>query len=400
MARTKKWSKESIKEYMIIAAGVLLILEMMLYTCVATQPNQGKSQEGPLSVIRELGTSSTDRENSAVHKNKEPGDEKNKKTEEKADTAIHVEKVDSGINTRDTHAPLDMNAPDEHSNSSFTEEEKEMDDVPYQTYHVVDMLRTACGKDKDTLKEMESAACLAYKLVTENNEELLAIKKKYTEYSCDYNLDCEKTDVLKEKIKTYYRNPNNITRIPKDEDAEYEKEMKEIDTLYEKICDAKEDKERALDEYIKAGKDGIEIEKNSNISGEDTLKHYSHAIEEEKALLSTIKYDLKLFKTIYNRDQLLYLVKGKEKWYYIEDENKTELLDEILKLHENRIEYLYNGINRLEDMFSIQKNALYIAEEVYSAYKAHYMATYMYKKEKKLRKYIPSGFQSPLETWV
>ncbi|KAI5139824.1 hypothetical protein NEAUS07_2638, partial [Nematocida ausubeli] len=49
---------------------------------------------------------------------------------------------------------------------------------------------------------------------------------------------------------------------------------------------------------------------------------------------------------------------------------------------------------------SIQKNAIYIAEEVYSAYKAHYMATYMYIKEKELRKYIPSGFQSPLETSV
>ncbi|KAI5152766.1 hypothetical protein NEAUS05_2767, partial [Nematocida ausubeli] len=35
-----------------------------------------------------------------------------------------------------------------------------------------------------------------------------------------------------------------------------------------------------------------------------------------------------------------------------------------------------------------------------SAYKAHYMATYMYTKEEELREYISSGFQSPLETSV
>ncbi|EHY66944.1 hypothetical protein NERG_00584 [Nematocida ausubeli] len=352
-------------------------------------------------MIDESGTSSTYSENSAVHENKEPRDGGSKEAEEKAGAVIPIVQLDAAINMNGTSTSLGMNAPDEQSNSSSTKEEKEeVYAVTDQTHYIVDMLKTACSKKRDTLEEMKVAACLAYEFVTKNNKELQSIKEKYTKYSCDYNLDCKKTDVLKEKIETYYRNTNNITRIPEGKDAEYEKEMKEIGTLYEKICDAKEDKQTALDEYIKAGKDGIEIEKNSNISGEDTLKHYSHAIEEEKALLSTIKYDLKLFKIIYNRDQLLYLVKGKEKWYYIEDENKTELLDEILKLHENRIEYLYNGINRLEDMFSIQKNALYIAEEVYSAYKAHYMATYMYKKEKELRKYIPSGFQSPLETWV
>ncbi|KAI5151817.1 hypothetical protein NEAUS04_2660, partial [Nematocida ausubeli] len=284
--------------------------------------------------------------------------------------------------------------------SSTKEEKEEVYAVTDQTHCIVDMLKTACSKKRDTLEEMEGAACLAYEFVTKNNKELQSIKEKYTKYSCDYNLDCKKTDVLKEKIETYYRNPNNITRIPKDEDAEYEAEMKEIGTLYEKICDAKEDKQTALDEYIEAGKDGIEIEKNSNISGEDTLKHYSHAIEEEKALLSTIEYDLKLFKIIYNRDQLLYLVRRKERWYYIEDENKTKLLDEIVELHKNCIEHRLIEINRLVDMFSIQKNALYIAEEVYSAYKAHYMATYMYTKEEELREYIPSRFQSPLETSV
>ncbi|KAI5140761.1 hypothetical protein NEAUS07_2741, partial [Nematocida ausubeli] len=294
---------------------------------------------------------------------------------------IPVEQLNDRIGAEHTSTSLDMYASDKQSNSSSTKEEKEVYAVTDQTHYIVDMLRTACSKKRDTLEEMKGAACLAYEFVTKNNEELLRIKEKYTKYSCDYNLYYEKTDVLKEKIKTYYRNPNNRTRIPKDEDAEYEAEMKEIGTLYEKICDAKEDKERALDEYIKAGKDGIELEKNSNISGEDTLKHYSHAIEEEKALLSIIKYDLKLFKTTYDRDQLLYLVRRKERWYYIEDENKTKLLDEIVELHKNCIEHLLIEINRLVDMFSIQKNALYIAEEVYSAYKAHYMATYMYTKE-------------------
>ncbi|EHY64215.1 hypothetical protein NERG_02739, partial [Nematocida ausubeli] len=338
---------------------------------------------GALGVISKPETFSTYSENSAVYENREPGDGGSKE----AGTTIPFEQLDDIIDAEHTSTSLDMYASDEQSNSSSTKEEKEVYAVTDQTHCIVDMLRAACSKKRDTLEEMKVAACLAYEFVTKNSEELQSIKKKYTEYSCDYNLDCEKTDVLKEKIKTYYRNPNNRTRIPKDEDAEYEAEMKEIDALYEKICDAKEDKERALDEYIKAGKDGIEIEKNSNISGEDTLKHYSHAIEEEKALLSTIEYDLKLFKIIYNRDQLLYLVRRKERWYYIEDENKTKLLDEIVELHKNCIEHLLIEINRLVDMFSIQKNALYIAEEVYSAYKAHYMATYMYKKEKELRKY-------------
>ncbi|KFG26927.1 uncharacterized protein NESG_01083, partial [Nematocida ausubeli] len=282
MASTKKSSKESIKEYVIMVARVLLILSMVLYTCVIASPNRDKSQEGALGVISELKTSSTDQENSAVYENREPGEEGSKE----AGTPIPVEQLDSAINMNGTSTSLDMYAPDEHSNSSSTKEEKEeVYAVTDQTHYIVDMLKTACSKKRDTLEEMEGAARLAYEFVTKNNEELQSIKEKYTKYSCDYNLDCKKTDVLKEKIESYYRNPNNITRIPKDENAEYEAEMKEIDALYEKICDAKEDKERALDEYIEAGMVGIDLEKNSNISGEDTLKHYSHAIEEEKALL-------------------------------------------------------------------------------------------------------------------
>ncbi|KAI5163647.1 hypothetical protein NEAUS03_2360 [Nematocida ausubeli] len=399
MASTKKSSKESIKEYAIIAAAVLLILSMVLYTCVDTQPNQGKSQEDPSSAMREPGTSSTDRENSAVHENKEPGDGGSREVEEKVGTAIPVEQFDSTINTRDTNAPLDMNAPDEHSNS-YAKEGKEVSAVADQTHYVVDMLRTVYGKERDTLEEMKSAACLAYKLVTENNEDLLNIKKKYDKYRDGSNLDRENISVLKEKIETYYRNSNDITRIPEGEDAEYDTKMKEIDGLYKKICDAEEDKKRALDEYIEAGMDGMKLEKNSNRSREDTLKHYSHAVEEENKMLSTIKCKLKLFKTIFDRDQVLYLVRGKEKWRYQKDENKTELLDEILKLHESYIEYLYNGINKLEDMPSIQKDVISAAEQVYSAYKAFDIAACKYKKEKELRKYISSGFQFRLETQV
>ncbi|KAI5164169.1 hypothetical protein NEAUS03_2442, partial [Nematocida ausubeli] len=111
MASTKKLSKESIKEYMIIASGVLLILSMVLYACVATQPNQGKSQEEPLSMIGELEKSSIDPENSAVHENREPGGGGSKEAEEKADTVIPVVQLDSAINMRGTCAPLGTYAP-------------------------------------------------------------------------------------------------------------------------------------------------------------------------------------------------------------------------------------------------------------------------------------------------
>ncbi|KAI5139104.1 hypothetical protein NEAUS04_2634, partial [Nematocida ausubeli] len=223
MASTKKSSKESIKEYVIIAAGVLVILSMVLYTCVSTSPTRDKSQEGPLSVISEPETSFADPENSAVYKNREPSEEGSKE----AGTTIPFEQLDDRIGAEHTSTSLDMYAPDEHSNSSSTKEGKEeVYAVTDQIHYIVDMLKTACSKKRDTLEEMEGAACLAYEFVTKNNEELLRIKKKYNEYSYDYNLDCKKTDVLKEKIETYYRNPNNITRIPKDEDAEYEAEMK------------------------------------------------------------------------------------------------------------------------------------------------------------------------------
>ncbi|KAI5167049.1 hypothetical protein NEAUS04_2642, partial [Nematocida ausubeli] len=82
MTREKKSSKESIKEYVIMVARVLLILEMMLYTCVATPLSQDKSQERPLSMIDESGTSSTDQENSVVHENRQFDDRGSKEAEE------------------------------------------------------------------------------------------------------------------------------------------------------------------------------------------------------------------------------------------------------------------------------------------------------------------------------
>ncbi|KAI5163943.1 hypothetical protein NEAUS03_2393 [Nematocida ausubeli] len=400
MTREKKSSKESIKEYAIIAAGVLLILSMVLCTRVDTQPNQDKSQENPLSVISEPGASSTDPKNSAVHENKEPGDEKNKEVEEKAGTSIPVEQLHSGIRMRVIHAPLEMYAPDEHSNSSFTEEEKEMYDVTDQTHYVVDMLRTVCGKERETLEEMKGAACLACEFVKKNVEDLLDIRKKYAECRDDSTLDCAIIDVLKEKIETYYRNTNDITRIPEGEDAEYEIEMKEIDMLYEKICKVEEENKRAFNEYEKVYMRKMKLGKNMHSSKEDTSKFYSYAVEMEKKLISTIECDLELFKTIFDRDQLLYLVRRREKRYYIEDENKTELLDEIIELHEKCRKHLYNEINRLKDMLSIQKNALYIAEEVYSAYEAYHAAACKYEQQKKLKEYSSSGSQPPLETWV
>ncbi|EHY65445.1 hypothetical protein NERG_01891 [Nematocida ausubeli] len=71
-------SKGSIKIYAIVAAGVLLIIAMVLYKCLAISSYQNKSQEGPLSVISNPKPSFTDPENSAVYENREPGEEKSK----------------------------------------------------------------------------------------------------------------------------------------------------------------------------------------------------------------------------------------------------------------------------------------------------------------------------------
>ncbi|KAI5152448.1 hypothetical protein NEAUS04_2744, partial [Nematocida ausubeli] len=166
MASTKKSSKESIKEYVIIAAGVLVIITMVLYTCVATPLSQDKSQERPLSMIDESGTSFADPENSAVYENREPGEEGSKE----AGTIIPFEQLDDRIGAEHTSTSLDMYAPDEQSNSSSTKEEKEVYAGLKKVYEILNIVERVCQKEVDALKEMNAAADLIYNIFLRASE--------------------------------------------------------------------------------------------------------------------------------------------------------------------------------------------------------------------------------------
>ncbi|KAI5164007.1 hypothetical protein NEAUS03_2408 [Nematocida ausubeli] len=385
MASTKKWSKESIKEYAIIAAGVLLILSMVLYTCVDTQANQDKPHKVSLSKIGESGTFSTDRENSAVHKNKEPGDEKNKEVEEKAGTSIPVVQLHSGIGMRVTHAPLEMYAPGKHSNSSTKEGKKEVSDGMYKAQYAVIVAEKEHREQINILNELDNAADRAHKTFLENKKELETAKVQYGKCADEYKKTHEKIMALKKEITACYINPNSIARIPEGKDTEYETEMKEIDILSERVHEKEKVRVCKINIAKKALTYGGELEQNMHRSRKNALEYYLHRNKVEKKLISSIKCTLDLFETIYKRTKLLYSVRKKEALYYIKNVGIAKRLNHIIELHKKLAHNVNNGIDIIIYMCTVQKDVISATKQVYSAYKAFDIAACKYEQQQKLR---------------
>ncbi|KAI5133790.1 hypothetical protein NEAUS07_0563 [Nematocida ausubeli] len=364
MASTKKSSKESIKEYVIIAAGVLVIITMVLYTCVATPLSQDKSQERPLSMIDESGTSFADPENSAVYENREPGEEGSKE----AGTIIPFEQLDDRIGAEHTSTSLDMYAPDEQSNSSSTKEEKEVYAGLKKVYEILNIVERVCQKEVDALKEMNAAADLIYNIFLRASEKLAEDKKKYEECNNEYTMISEKKDVISEKIK--YCNIGNPFGILTGIYNEYSMQIKEINTLYEGLNNLEKEKKCRDDIYKEALDYKKELENNMQNSRKDLLKYHTHVIEVERKLSDVNKCILENNKKTYARDVLLCLVRGKEAEHFKENEKEIKPLAEIIELHRARMECIKEGCAMLNTMHNLQKDIISAAGEVYSAYKA------------------------------
>ncbi|EHY65298.1 hypothetical protein NERG_01744 [Nematocida ausubeli] len=387
MASTKKSSKESIKEYVIIAAGVLLILSMVLCTCVSTSPNRDKSQEGALGVISEPETSSTDPENSAVYENRKPGDEGSKE----AGTPIPVEQLDDIIGAEHTSTSLDMYAQDEHSNSSTKEGKKEMSDDMYKAKHAVIVAEKEHSKQVDILNELDNAADCAHKTFLRNEDKLKDAKVQCDNYINTYKQTHEKIMALKKEVTACYKNPNSITRIPEGEDTEYDTEMEEIDRLYARANQIKEDQKIKENIYNGALTYMGELKQNMKRSRKNTLEYYLHKKEVEEKLIYNIQCFSDFFRTIYAWDKLLYSVRKKEALYNnIENEGRAKHLKNIIELHEKIAHNVNDGINIIIDMHMAQKDVIYATKQVYSAYKTYDAAACKYEQQQKLRRYDSS----------
>ncbi|EHY65452.1 hypothetical protein NERG_01059 [Nematocida ausubeli] len=396
MASTKKSNKRSIKEYVIIAAGVLLILSMVLYTCVATPLSQHKSQERPLSMIDESERSFTDTKSNVVHENRQFDDGGSKE----AGTVIQVEQVGDRIGAEHTSTPLKVSAPDEHSNSSFIKErKKEMPDGMYKAQYAVIVAEKEHREQINILNELDDAADCAHKTFLENKKELKNAKVLYGKYADEYKKTHEKITTLKKEITACYINPNSTTRIPEGEDTKYDTEMKEIDRLSESVHEKEKVRVCKINIAKKALTYGGELEQNMHRSRKNALEYYLHRKQVEKRLIFTIKCTLDLFETIYSRTKLLCSVRKKEALYYIENEVRAKLLNNIIELHEKLAHNVNDGIDIIIYMCIVQKDVISAAEQVYSAYKAYDAAACKYEQQQKLRGCGLSISQHQPEFW-
>ncbi|KAI5151359.1 hypothetical protein NEAUS05_2473 [Nematocida ausubeli] len=382
MASTKKSSKESIKEYVIMAARVLLILEMVLYTCVSTSPNRDKSQERPLSMIDESGTSSTDQENSVVHENRQFDDRGSKEAEEKAGTAIPVEQVDDVINTRGTHAPLEMYAPDEHKSSAFIKEEKEvMYDTMNKAQKIEDMLRKVCTKERKTLKAMKKRAQENYSLFLTSSKELTTAREKSDEFKKECTLASDKEDDIYREIENRSSDCNTATfQILSSEYKKYVIEKHRILLLYAKINELKQYQRRREMICKKVFMYGIEPENNMNILIEDSFYYYSNKVDIEIELGIELEYNLKILTEINNiQSMLLYPLLKSEENKDLKNNKK-----ELIELHNTLFKYMQKEIGGLTKLYEAQKDVILKAKKLFSMYKAYNAANCECKTQEKV----------------
>ncbi|KAI5159102.1 hypothetical protein NEAUS03_0015 [Nematocida ausubeli] len=360
-------SKGYIKVYAIIAAGVLLIIAMVLYKCLAISSYQEKSQEDQLSTRSELGISFTDSENSVVYENRGPGKEKSKEAEEKASTRIPVVQVSNSLSARSTFLLLEEAASDEHSNSSSTKEE-EVYAMMKKLYEILNIVEKVCQKETDPLKEMNAAADLIYNIFLRTSEKLAEDKKKYEECNNEYTMISEKKDAISEKIK--YCNIGNPFGILTGIYNEYSMQIKEINTLYKGLNNLAEEEKCKNDIYKEALDYKKELENNMQESRKDLLKYHTHVVEVERKLSDLNKCILENNKKTYARDMLLCLVRGKEAEHFKENEKEIKPLAEIIELHRARMECIKEGRAMLNTMHSLQNDIISAVTEVYSTYKA------------------------------
>ncbi|EHY64268.1 hypothetical protein NERG_02686 [Nematocida ausubeli] len=379
MASTKKWSKESIKEYVIIAAAVLLILSMVLCTCVSTPLSQDKSQKRPLSMIDESGTSSKDPKNSAVHENKEPGEEKSKEVEGKAGTGIHIEQVDAAINMRGTCAPLGTYAPDKLSNSSSTKKEKGVYDSMYKAQHAVKIGEKEHIEKKDTLEEMKAAANAAFQVFCEKDKILVDAEDKYKQINDKYKLADIASCRIKNKISSYYNNPENTDLKMPTRNSKNDSKIDEINLLFEEINNGNSDRKIKEKIYEEALEYKEKLEQNRHRSREDTLIYHSHVIELARQLLGVLDCVLVISRKKISKYQLLYSIRKDEIKYLKIEEKNTNLHEMLLQLYRECFYSTREEFGLLTDMRRIKSDIILKAVEVHDAYKLYHAAQSKYE---------------------
>ncbi|KAI5161399.1 hypothetical protein NEAUS03_1594 [Nematocida ausubeli] len=344
-----------------------------IHTCVCIKSNPDDLQEGPLSMAGNLRPPSIPPKARKVLKNRQS---ENKKKGNKSDTNTLDESFNRGISAGSAYASLAMPALDRQKSYYFGVKEKiEI----YKAMNKAQNINNIVKNELDKLVEFTINANLANNNLSNTINNLQNIKKKYKQSMNIYNQARQKRDALNKKIKTEYPNSHLTTvRMPKDTDTKYVKEIEEVNALYIEIYKLKIEEKTKSQEYLKYLGYVKDLKKKKNRSREETLKCYSHAVEVEKELSNTLECMLEMFKKIYAKDQLLCSVKEREISYLKNSEEeikpleKIKLLEELIELYRDRLQYLVKDIiSALDSMHSRQKDIISEVIKVCDAYIAY-----------------------------
>ncbi|KAI5160039.1 hypothetical protein NEAUS03_0819 [Nematocida ausubeli] len=366
------WKKESIIKYAVLLMCVVGPVPFRIHTCVCIKSNPDDLQEGPLSMTDNLRPPSIPPKARKMLKSRQS---ENKQAGNKSDTNTLDESFNSGISVGSSSAPLAMSALDRQKSYYFGVEEKlEI----YKTMNKISNIKNTIKNELDKLVKINIDANLAQHTFSSAIDSLRDIKKKYKQSNNEYISARKKRDAVNKKIKTEYTNSHLTTvRMPKDTDTKYVKEIEEVNALYIEIYKLKIEEKSKSWEYLKYLGYVKDLEKKKHRSREETLEYYSHAVEVEKELSNMLECMLEMFKKIYAKDQLLCSVKERETNYLKNSEEEIKpleeikLLEELIELYRDRLQYLVKVINTLDSMYTRQKDIISKVIKVCDAYIAY-----------------------------
>ncbi|EHY64322.1 hypothetical protein NERG_02628 [Nematocida ausubeli] len=363
MARAKKSNKRSVKESMLVATGVLVMVLMVLCTCVATSSNPDESQEGLLSVIGKLASAFADPENSSGYENMQLDNEKSKEAGEKADSSPLDEQLNNTII------------------SSTKEEKKETPSVIDKAFWFLNIDGKECRREANILKEINSVANSVYRIFLERDKKLACIKKMYDNHNSEYELECVKLLTIGKEIRKYYSNPHNTTQIPENTCTEYDIKRKKVNTMHAEIDKLKKDATAENYAYEKAHSDKKELEKDMEKSRNASLEYHSQVLKTGEKLDQVMECKLHVLKAMYARNEMSCSLREKEKCFFAEIRDTRNSLGKIVKLHKDHMECINSLTAILTTRHSIQKDFISVADQVYSTYKAYDAIKNMYEKQ-------------------
>ncbi|KAI5161107.1 hypothetical protein NEAUS03_1509 [Nematocida ausubeli] len=271
-------------------------------------------------------------------------------------------------------------AADRHKSSSFAlEEAKKL----VHSDPEVGTAKKVYQNMSELLEEMDSATKLAYNIFLEDKNKLRTIKKEYKDTLSVTDSYIIEGKLLDDAIYDYYNHYSmKEININSKEDKDFDIYIENVNSLSSEIQKLEEIQKKEKDVY---SKDLVfmnklkELKKKRDSPRGAFISYYSYLIGTEKQLLSVIGYTSEIYKKIYNKEDFLCLIRGKEIEYLKkkaeeeekEPEEKTKQLEELIELYKKYMLWVNKMANMLDVMYSIQDNVLSQTTKVYNAYKEY-----------------------------